>query len=212
MLVKTYLDKNGRTVRQFANNCPGDDWSLSFMARHKDKLSHRLCQNIAPKRAQVSPDTMKEYFKNFENTIKYVPAANIINYDETNLSDDPGRKKCIFQRGAKYPERTIHSSKSSTSIMFAASASGELLPPYVVYRAEHLWDSWTYGGPDSTRYNRTKSGWFDAQSFEDWFKTIALPYLRKKDGVKVLIGDNLSSHFSKDVLELCHHHNIVRLS
>lgn len=208
MLVKTYLDKCGRTVKQFTNNYPGDDWCLNFMSRHKDRVSHRLCQNISPKRAEVNPDGVKEYFKNLEQTLKDIPPCNIVNYDETNLSDDPGRKKCIFQRGSKYPERTMHSSKSSTSIMFAGSASGELLPMYVVYRAENLWDSWTYGGPPETRYNRSKSGWFDAQCFEDWFRSIAFPYLKRKEGTKVLIGDNLSSHFNQDVLDLCKNHDI----
>lgn len=208
MLVKIYLDKCGKTVKQFTNNYPGDDWCLNFMSRNKDRVSQRMCQNISPKRAGVDPDSVKVYFSNLQETLKDVPPCNIINYDETNLSDDPGRKKCIFPRGSKYPERAMHSSKSSTSIMFAGSASGELLPTYVVYKAEHMWDSWTNGGPPGTRYNRSKSGWFDSQSFEDWFRSIALPYLKKQDGRKVLIGDNLSSHFNQDVLELCEMNNI----
>ncbi|KAG5862263.1 hypothetical protein JTB14_016994 [Gonioctena quinquepunctata] len=54
-----------------------------------------------------------------------IPASNVINYDETNLCDDHGRKKIIAKRGCKYPERIMNHSKSSTSIMFAASGSGE---------------------------------------------------------------------------------------
>ena len=37
---------------------------------------------------------------------------------------------------------------------------------------------------------------------------LALSYLRRKDGKKVLIGDNLSSHFSEAVIESCLQHNI----
>ena len=61
-----------------------------------------------------------------------------MNYDETNLTDDTGRKQAIFRRGTKYPERIMNNTKSATSIMFAGSAAGELLPVYVVYKAEHL--------------------------------------------------------------------------
>lgn len=92
--------------------------------------------------------------------------------------------------------------------MFAGSASGEILPPYVVYKAEHLWDTWTTGGPNGCRYNRTKSGWFDVMTFEDWFLSILLGKLRKLTGPKVLIGDNLSSHINPVVIRACEENNI----
>jgi len=79
----------------------------------------------------VNPENIKNYLKTLETTLKDIPPCNIINYDVTNLSDDPGRKKCIFQRGSKYPERAMQSNKSATSLMFVGSATGELLPTYV---------------------------------------------------------------------------------
>ena len=66
-----------------------------------------------------------------------------------------------------------------------------------------MWDTWTKGCPEDARYNRSKSGWFDNVCFRDWFYTVALPFLRRKEGRKLLIGDNLSSHFSQDVIEEC---------
>lgn len=209
MLVKAFLDKKGAKAPQFKSNYPGEEWVASFVKRHGAKLSVRLCQNIAPKRAAVDPAVMKRYFENLEETLRDVPDENIINYDETNLTDDPGRKKCMFRRGVKYPERIIHHSKAAISVMFAGSASGDLLPVYTVYRAENMWDTWTEGGPPGARYNRSKSGWFDSACFEDWFHTIALPYLKRKEGRKVMIGDNLSSHFSHDILEECQRNNIA---
>lgn len=208
MLVKTHLDKLGREIPCFESNYPGLAWFRSFMKRHKDVLSPRICQNIAPKRAQISTDNIKEYFSNLKETLKNIPPSHIVNYDETNLSDDPGRKRCIYPRGCKYPERMLASAKSAISLMFAGTACGHVLPPYVVYKAEHLWDTWTTGGPTGARYGRSKSGWFDTAAFEDWFKTIALPYFRKLEGDKVLLGDNLSSHINEDVINLCAKHNI----
>jgi len=31
IFVKSYLDKEGRQVKQFKNNYPGEDWSSSFV-------------------------------------------------------------------------------------------------------------------------------------------------------------------------------------
>lgn len=93
--------------------------------------------------------------------------------------------------------------------MFVGTASGVSLPPYIVYKAENLYDSWMEGGPAGTRYNKSKSGRFEGSLFEDWFKTIALPYLKNLgDCRKAIIGDNLASHISVNVLELCISNNI----
>ena len=95
--------------------------------------------------------------------------------------------------------------------MFAGTASGKLLPCYVVYKAEHLYDTWRQGGrPRGTRYNRSKSGWFDGVIFEDWFNQIPLKYFQKygRDVPKMLIGDSLASHLSINVINLCKEFNI----
>lgn len=204
MNVRRILDKEGRTVKCFKNNVPGDDWVSSFMGRHKDRIKNRICQNISRKRAGVSRETINKYFTELQTSIE----QNIINYDETNLTDDPGRKKMIFKRGVRYPERIMDSTKSSTSLMLAGTATGSILPVYVVYKSENLWSTWVEGGPPKARFNRSKSGWFDHICFVDWFRTVALPYCNRLEGRKVLIGDNLSSHFSNEVLFECQKNNI----
>ena len=100
------------------------------------------------------------YFDELQVTLKDVEPAMIFKYDETNITDDPGQKKVVVRRGTRHLERIIDSSKSSTSVMFSGTADGTLLPPYVTYKAENLYDSWTENGPKGAIYNRSKSGWF----------------------------------------------------
>lgn len=128
-----------------------------------EKISDKKCQNLKRNKAELKAELMQKYFDNFKETLteeygSFVPPNRIFNYDETNLSDDPGVKRCIFKRGIKYPERVMDSSKASISLMFCGSAAGELLPPYVVYKSLHLYPEWMKGGPPRTRYNRSKSG------------------------------------------------------
>ena len=52
-----------------------------------------------------------------EVSLKDIPLENIVNYDETNLTDDPGRRQAIFRRGTKYPERVMNCTKSATSLL-----------------------------------------------------------------------------------------------
>lgn len=79
---------------------------------------------------------------------------------------------------------------------------------YTVYKAVHLYDSWREGGPKNSRYNRTKSGWFDSYCFLDWVESVALPYFKNHEGPKFLTGDNLASHLSVDIIKTCSENQI----
>ena len=69
---------------------------------------------------------------NLSKELEGISPDNIINVDETNVTDDPGNKKILSKGGVKYPERVHNSSKASISLMYCGSAAGTLLPPYVV--------------------------------------------------------------------------------
>lgn len=49
-------------------------------------------------------------------------------------------------------------------------------------------------------YNRTASSYFDSNTFEDWVETVAISYFEDKQGKKILIEDNLSSHLSINLI------------
>jgi helix-turn-helix, Psq domain len=121
--AKSFLDSTGKRVKCFKNNLPSSDWALSFLKRHQASITQRRCQNIKKSRASVSPDTINEYFDNLQKSLCNVDGTLIdphliFNYDETNLTDDPGVKRCVFRRGVKYPERIQDGTKASTSVMF----------------------------------------------------------------------------------------------
>lgn len=180
-IVKLYLSAKGAQIKNFKDNLPGADWLKGFLRRHPT-VTARLASNIKRARAEVSEETISNYMQNLKLVIEGVPPENIWNYDETNLSDNPGNKKVLCKRGCKYPENIVNSSKTSFSIMFCGNAAGFILPPYIVYKSEHLWSSWQENGPRGARYNRTKHGWFDGLTFEDWFISQLLPILKKLTG------------------------------
>ena len=205
-LVKSYLDRRGVNVVQFKNNLPGYEFVYHFKKRHP-QLTSRFAGNIKRSRAKVSHADLNDYFNNLEKELDGMLPDCIFNYDETNLSDDPGRKKCLMKRGTKYPERILNHSKACTSLMFCGSAAGQLLPMYVVYKAKNVYQGWMERGPENARYSCTTSGWFDGETFTDWFRKVFIPVAKRKP-TTALIGDNLSSHFSSEVLDLCEKHNV----
>ena len=101
-----YLEGNGR-LSIFDNKLPGKKWAYSFIKRHKSKLAYRVVQNIKPSRAEKTPDEMNEYFTNLQLSLEGVPSDNILNYDETNLTDDPGVPKVLIQKRSEIPRKCI---------------------------------------------------------------------------------------------------------
>jgi len=87
--------------------------------------------------------------------------------------------------------------------MFCGSADGNMLRPMVIYKAKNLYRTWCHGGPEGTEYSCTASGWFDAYEFRKWFFNVFLPHAKTLQGKKVLLGDNLSSHLTMDVIDAC---------
>ncbi len=180
------------------------------MRRHKKDLSIRTPDYIKLSRAKIGKAEVAEFFKNLQKTIDGVPPDNIINFDETGFVDDPGRAKVVVRRGSRRIENIMDTTKSNTSVMISGSASGLMLPPYIVFKSKELWSTWTEGGPPHARYCCSKSGWFEEALFSNWFSSVALPYFRqlKGNGRKVIIGDNVASHISLDVISKCRENDI----
>ncbi|KAJ8939281.1 hypothetical protein NQ318_014929 [Aromia moschata] len=203
-VIKKYLDKQGKEVVVFKNNTPGPDFLDSFITRNN--LSIRTASNIKRSRSSVNRGDIFKFFNNAEVALQDVKSINLYNYDETNVTDDPGAKKVIVPRNTKRVERVQEHSRASISIMVCGNANGDLLPPMVVYKALNIYENWTQGGPVGTKYASSASGWFDMNLFETWFFSILLPHVeatREAGDTVVLLGDNLASHFSPKVIEAC---------
>ena len=48
------------------------------------------------------------------------------------------------------------------------------------------------GGLPGPHYTGSTSGWFEMQTFRNWFETVVLPYWKSLEGKKIMIVDNLS--------------------
>jgi hypothetical protein len=74
------------------------------------------------------------------------------------MSDSISYSKVIVHRQTVNAYRTQGGSggKSFTSVMFCASATGFLLPPYVIYKSKRLYQQWCSGGPPDTAFNNSE--------------------------------------------------------
>lgn len=83
-----------------------------------------------------------------------------------------------------------------------------MMPPYVIYKGENCYPAWGQNGPPGARYTATASGWLTTYCFRDWFENLALPLMKRLVGKKVLVGDNLVTHMSAEVIKQCKDNDI----
>ena len=108
LLVKEFLDRRGKNIKKFNENLPGRDCVWFF----KTTQGQIGCLNVLKHQAfeswRKTPEANNTYFDEPSHELKDVSFSNIVNYDETNLTDDPGKRKIITRRGTKYPEKILY--------------------------------------------------------------------------------------------------------
>ncbi|KAJ8923911.1 hypothetical protein NQ315_006687 [Exocentrus adspersus] len=78
----------------------------------------KFAENIKRVRALVTKNTIAEYFDNLRTTLEGVEPSNVVNYDETNFSDNPEYQN-FCKRGVRHADRIMDTSKTSISVMVA---------------------------------------------------------------------------------------------
>ncbi|CAH2004212.1 unnamed protein product, partial [Acanthoscelides obtectus] len=76
IVIRTYLDRIGRKVTKFRDNCPGTEWVSSFLKR-RPCLTQRFAANIKRSRAAVDKETVIAYIKNLEDVVRDVLPENM---------------------------------------------------------------------------------------------------------------------------------------
>lgn len=92
------------------------------------------------------------------------------------------------------PVKISQDSKWGMTLLLAGSASGVLLPPFFIYKAESIGQSWVRDAPTGSNFAATPSGWNNTELTLKVFKMCILPYFNSLDNDKtrVLLLDGFS--------------------
>ena len=132
----------------------------------------------------------------------------IYNADETSFSLCGRPQRVIAKKGAKSPQYIVGGTgKENITVHGCVSASGQLLPPYILYMGQRLMVDYTQGGPIGSRYGVSAKGWMTEVNFLDWFRNQFIPSLPPERPV-ILILDGHKSHIQYEVLQLAKQHRV----
>ena len=213
--IQRFCELHNLPVLRFNHQRPGRDWVAGFLHRHPE-LTNKRCKAVTNAKAYgLSEEGVRDFFKEISDVLspeghRYCAPKDVLNYDETQLANDQGSKGWhVVRRRDRTRQFVRDTSKGGTSCMFAVTADGTLLQPYLCSKASPIKRTREDPFPSAV-YGHSPTGWFTMKVFEDWFEKVVIPWTQEPErgANRVIVGDNLSSHFSPKVMELAGKHGV----
>ncbi|KAJ4175462.1 hypothetical protein NW767_15841 [Fusarium falciforme] len=181
----------------------GVHWLARFMKRHpsiKTKIGKR---QEASRFNCFTPTAVNWYFDIRESEYGWIKPENTVNVDEGGImagfgldslvigSSDP--KKKAFLKGSQ--------SRTWTSFLEAATATGRLLKPGIIFKGKELQQQWFIDELKEVAdwyYITSDNGWTDNHIAVEWLKQVYLPQTQPEDesDARLIILDGHRSHVS----------------
>ena len=213
--IQRFCELYDLPVPRFNSQRPGRDWVAGFLHRHTE-LTNKRCKAVTNAKAYgLNEEGLRDFFKAISDVLcpdghRYCAPKDVVNYDETQLANDQGSKGWhVILRRDRTRQFVMDTRKGGTSCMFAVTADGSLLPPYLCSKTTPIARDARDPFPSAV-YGSSPTGWFTMKVFEDWFEKVIIPWTEAPErGLnRVIVGDNLSSHFSPKVMELAGKHGV----
>ena len=209
--VRDYVMSTGRD-NPFNNARPGYKWYRLFMKRHSN-LSIRSAQNLTTTRASVSESDLRQWFAKLkiyleEKDLLNLDPKRIFNLDESSfMLVPPKNDSVIAKKGARAIYKVVSGNeKGNLTVLFTAAASGQLLPPMILFDLkttprkevlEKIPSDWAVGN--------TEKGWMTSDSFYKYIVNVFYNWLveNRIEFPVILYADNHSSHLTMPLAKFC---------
>lgn len=194
---------------------PTEKWWRGFKKRHPeltvrkpDKLDRR--RNAMAKKSIVASHFDKLEALLEENGLSK-KSSHIFNVDESGMEMDAAEGKVVVDRTSKNAYQETGGAREHITTNVCCSASGQILPPMIIFKTSFPSGHYSQNGPDECLYARSPNGWMDSELFSDWFRKLFLPktsHLRISLPV-LLILDGHNSHLTLELIDLARSNNVI---
>ena len=189
-------------------------WWRQFVRRQED-LSLRRGDNTAHGRMDaVNEDTISHYFTLLKQTLKENNLTNspgqIYNVDESGVPLDPKAPNVVTKKGAKKVRYRSTGKKGQITIVACGSATGQIIPPTVIFEAKNVNHSWTKNEIPGMCYGCSDSGWITTELFESWLCEHFLKHAVSERPLLLLL-DGHSTHYQPRLIRYARDNQIILL-
>lgn len=217
-LAFQYAKKNNKTVpRAWETNArAGRDWFYGFMQRHplvssiqKPKIKW-LSQASEFKKKNIG-----DFFDNLESLMQCYkfPVESIYNCEKIGLTTVHKASNLVALKEAKQVDKLTPAERSTLVTMnVAANASGNVIPPFLVFPRMHFEKCMIKNAPPGTNATAHSSGWLTSKNFEIWLDHFIRHSKSSMKNPVLLLMDNRDIHNSINILDKIKANGVVLLT
>ena len=206
LMVERMLSNRG-TPRELSGG-----WWNRFVCRHRE-IGLRTPATLSISRARASSrETIDNYFNVLEEILKEAGLTDspslIFNMDETGFPLDPRPIKTIHKRGERNPYSVSSGSKSQVTVVACVSASGQSIPPFIVWKRKTMTLELAFGELPGSRYGFSENGWMQSNLFNSWFRKQFISHAPASRPL-ILLLDGHSSHLNPDTIKFAAEKGVI---
>ena len=211
-IVESATSERGRLRKGHVS----DGWWRRFKERQGD-ISLRQGDSTAHVRMDaIIRETIDHYFSLLHDTLRtnglLDKPSQIYNVDESGVLLNPRPPKVVTTKGRVTKKVRYRTSgrKGQITVVGCANASGQVIPPMIIYDAARLNPAWTKDEVPGMKYGLSSNGWINTDLFEAWFVEHFLENAVSARPLFLLL-DGHSTHYQPQVLRLAHEHQCTIL-
>lgn len=194
----------------------GKSWSESFLRRNG------FVKHKATKAACKVPADFAEIKLAFQQRTKdevqtwSIPHALIINWDQTGSKLVPVSEWTMEKVGTRQVAVVGKEDKREITVLLSGTATGDLLPPQVIYQGKTVGCCAKITFPDGWNVTHSETHWSNQSTMLEFIDTVLVPYVSQtheqlefaSDHPALAIFDVFQAHSCEPVLDKLRQHHI----
>ena len=175
--VKCLVEKYAIQKNVLKGTAISNSWWQRFLERNPKLRLRRGDSTSGVRMDMVNTENMKAYFAELrtifnEYNFDEHPEA-IYNMDETGVPLDPCPPKIITAKGQKKVRYCTLGKKQQITIIGCGNATGQAMPPFIIFAAKQINPLWTLDEVVGSRYAVSDNGWITQELFSIGYKNIS---------------------------------------
>ena len=123
---------------------------------------------------------------------------------------DPKAPNVVAVKGANKVHYCSPGRKGQVTVVGCGNASGQVIPPMIIFDAKKLNHAWTQKEVPGTKYGLSDKGWITTDLFEAWLMEHFLQCAVLLCPLLLLL-DGHSIHYQRDVVRYAKENNVIIL-